>query len=108
MLTWYNIDVRRKGNDSMTKVEMKKIDALTETGKVKPAVREGLRAAFNEKHFEDWQVANDGSFLVPLVEDLSGAPIYARVQVTITAQNEFSTGKKKKAKKDAIDFSALV
>ena len=92
--------------------EMKRIDALTETGLVKVAVRNGLKPAVESKYFNEelgWIEANDGSYLMPLVEDLSGATVYARVQVTITAKDEFSTGRKKaKKENNDIDFSELV
>ena len=102
---WYNgsitliIDLDEK--------ELKVLDALNENGKLKPAVRDGLKEKFVKHYFNDFQVANDGSYLLPLVQDNDGTVVYARVQVGVTIQNTFYTGKKSKAKEVEVEIPNL-
>lgn len=87
--------------------ELKVLDALNENGKLKPAVRDGLKEKFVKHYFNDFQVANDGSYLLPLVQDNDGTTVYARVQVGVTIQNTFYTGKKSKAKEVEVEIPNL-
>ncbi len=88
-------------------VEMKKIDGLTETGRVKVAVREALKKQVQDKFFADWETENDGSLSLALVQDRNGTPIKVRVQLTITAQEEFAVKGSKKKEVEEVEIPTL-
>lgn len=88
--------------------ELRVIDALNENGNLKPVVRNALKEQVAKRYLnDDFKVANDGSYLLPLAKDNDGTVVYARVQLGITIQNSFYTGKKAKAKDDEIEIPNL-
>lgn len=88
--------------------ELRVIDALNENGNLKPAVRNGLKEQVAKRYLnDDFKVANDGSYLLPLVQDNDGTIVYARIQLGITIQDNFYTGKKAKSKDDDIEIPNL-
>lgn len=88
-------------------VELKKIDGLTETGRVKVAVREALKKQVQDKFFAEWETENDGSLSLALVQDRNGTPIKVRVQLTITAQETFATKSSKKKETEEVEIPTL-
>ena len=88
-------------------VELKKIDGLTETGRVKAAVRDALKKQVQDKFFADWETENDGSISLALVQDKSGTPIKVRVKLTITAQEDFAVRNSKKKEVEEIEIPTL-
>lgn len=88
--------------------ELRVIDALNENGNLKPVVRNALKKQVAERYLnDDFKVANDGSYLLPLVQDNDGTIIYARIQLGVTIQNNFYTGKKAKVQEENIEIPNL-
>lgn len=84
--------------------ELPKGKFLTEKGLVKVVVRDNFKKQVmaNDINLGEWELANDNSLIMPIAQDLSGTTIYARVQLTITAQDSFYTGKKKDKKEEPV------
>ena len=82
---------------------------LTEKGMVKAAVRENLKEQVmaSEINLNDWELANDNTLLMPLVQDVNGQTVSARIALTITAKEEFYTEKKKEQKEEKVEIPKL-
>lgn len=68
-------------------------DLLTATGRVKAPVMKKYKEQVTQLLLSgrDYVVANDNSILLQIAQDkATGTPIYARVQISITAQDSFS------------------
>lgn len=80
------------------------VDGLTETGRVKAAVRDNLKGQVEKGLFADWEKENDGSLSLPLAKDeITGKIIKVRVKMTITAQEEFAVrGSKAQDKEETV------
>lgn len=68
-------------------------DLLTATGRVKAPVMKKYKEQVTQLLLSgrDYVVANDNSILIQIAQDkATGTPIYARVQISITAQDSFS------------------
>ena len=89
--------------------ELPKGKFLTEKGLVKVAVRENFKKQVlaTDINLGDWELANDNSLIMPIAQDLGGETIYARVQLTITAQDTFYTGKKKVKDDEVVEVPKL-
>lgn len=85
----------------------KVIPALTEKGNLKNVVRDNLKKQATKKFFQDWTLENDGSFTYDLVEDTSGRMIKARVQLSISALDTYSTKSSKKVEEEEIKIPSL-
>lgn len=80
------------------------VDGLTETGRVKAAVRDNLKGQVEKGLFADWEKENDGSLSLALAKDeITGKVIKVRVKMTITAQEEFAVrGSKAKETEETV------
>lgn len=71
---------------------------------VKTDVRNAFRKSVIEKengiNLSEWEVANDNSLLLPLAVDISGKVVYARIELSITINDSFSTGRKTAKKEE--------
>lgn len=89
--------------------ELPKGKFLTEKELVKVAVRENFKKQVmgTDINLDEWEVANDNSLIKPIAQDLGGKTIYARIQLTITAQDKFYTGKKKVKDDEVVEVPKL-
>lgn len=95
----------KEKRENMEKAEkvLLSVDGLTETGRVKAAVRDNLKAQVEKGLFADWEVENDGSLSLPLAkDDATGKIIKVRVKMTITAQEDFAVRGSKKEEKETV------
>lgn len=76
---------------------LKIMEALTEKGIVKHAVRDNLKEQVTNNFFEDWDLQKDGSLTMDLVQNTGGEIIRARVQLTISAKQDFKSRSGSKA-----------
>ena len=70
---------------------LKIMEALTEKGIVKHAVRDNLKEQVTNNFFENWDLQKDGSLTMDLVQNTGGEIIRARVQLTISAKQDFKS-----------------
>lgn len=86
--------------------ELKVIEALTERDNLKNAVRDNLKNQTEVNLLKDWDKENDGSYTYPLVQDVNGTIVKARVQLTITVLETFK-GKGTKKEEEETEIPSL-
>ena len=86
---------------------LKVMEVLTKKGIVKHAVRDNLKDQVIAEFFEDWVLQNDNSLTKDLVRDTGGEIIRARVQLTISAKQDFKSRSGTAKKEENVEIPSL-
>lgn len=86
---------------------LKVMEVLTKKGIVKHAVRDNLKDQVIAEFFEDWVLQDDNSLTKDLVKDTGGDIIRARVQLTISAKQDFKSRSGTTKKEENVEIPSL-